>query len=228
MSWLDAISKEFVNSPLRVFPPLLLVLCGCASSGESPSSSLYREAGWLTGEQATQVALLDAVDHALSLSINGEDFHSYQIKKRRMDGQSYFEQATQPVSGRDADQLCLQSDDVNEWTQLACRAVVADLDPSDTSCQLSARCMRVRIAPFVLGKPESMAVVESALLEPCRFVPDYAELKRKHGINKPRGGRTRLGADVSRYWLFCSSGKKVSATLEKTSTEGRFLLKWFR
>ncbi|KAB2967570.1 hypothetical protein [Zoogloea sp.] len=228
MNWIDAISKEFVNSPLRIFPPLLLVLCGCASSGESLSSSVYREVGWLTGEQATQVALLDAVDHALSLSINGEDFHSYQIKKRRMNGRSYFEQATKPVSGRDAGQLCLENDDVNAWEQLGCRAVVADPDPSDTSCQLSARCMKVRIAPFVLGKRESMAVVESALLEPCRFVPDYAELKRKHGINKPRGGTTRLGADVSRYWLFCSSGKKVSATLERTNTEGHLLLTWFR
>lgn len=228
MGWLDAIRGEFANSPLYIFPSLLLVLCGCASSGESMSSSMYREVGWVTGEEATQIALLDAVDHALSLSMNGEDFHSYQIKKRRMSGQSYFEQATQPVSGRDANQLCLQSDDVNEWKQLACRAVVADLDPSDTSCQLNARCMRVRIAPFVLGKQESMAVVESALMEPCRSVPEYAELQRKHGINKPRGGRTRLRADVSRYWLFCSAGKKVSATLEKTSTEGRFLLKWFR
>lgn len=206
---------------------LFFILCGCASSGESLSASMHRELGWLSGEETTQVALLDAVDHALSLKVNGEDFHSYQIKKRWATGQSYFEQATTPINEGGVAELCSRNDGLNEWRQLSCKAVDADVPLSDKSCQISERCMRVRVAPFFMDSADYMEVIRAALNDPCRSVPEYDELKRKNGINKPRGGRTRLGADVSRYWLFCSSGKEVKAVLEGGG-DGVFFLKWSR
>lgn len=220
--------KRLVDKPLILSSIFLSILCGCVSSSESLSASTYRELGWLSGEQTTQVAFLDATDHALSLKINGEDFHSYQIKKRWATGQSYFEQATKPINEGEGRKLCPQNDGLNEWLQLGCRAVDADSPLSDKNCQISARCMRVRVSPFFLNNHEYMEVIRSAFNDPCRFVPEYDELKKKFGINKPRGGRTRLGADVSRYWLFCSSAKKVGAVLEGAGDDGVFFLKWSR
>lgn len=220
--------KRFVGRSLIFSTPLFFILCGCVSSGESLSASMYRELGWLSGDQTTQGAFLDAADQALSLKINGEDFHSYQIKKRWAAGQSYFEQATKPINESGADKLCSQSDGLHEWLRLGCRAVAADSPLSDKVCQTSARCMRVRVSPFFLNNHEYMEVLRAAFNDPCRFVPEYDELKRKFGINKPRGGRTRFGADVSRYWLFCSSGKKVRGVLEEAGDDGVFFLRWSR
>lgn len=220
--------RRSVGSPHLLAVPLFSILCGCVSSGDSLPSSMYRELGWRSGEETTQVALLDAADHALSLKINGEDFHSYQIKKRWAAGQSYFEQATKPSSESGTHKLCSQSDGLNDWARLGCKAVDADFPLSDKDCQISERCIRIRVAPFVLNSHEYMEAVRVAFNDPCRFVPEYDELKKQHRINEPRGGRTRLGADVSRYWLFCSSGKKVRAVLEGAGDDGAFSLKWSR
>lgn len=189
------------------------------------ASSSDREFAWHAGGHVnTHWSMLDALEQALSMAVNGEDLHSHQIHLRRRTGQTFRDQANL-THGRS---LCSEFKGSGDWAALECRpfAIPKNMDPSN-GCQ-SQRCTEIEFAPFVVNDAAIWAAIEAAAKEPCKHIPDYRELQKRHRTTEPRGGITMHTSNVSHYWLYCDTRRPITGSLSPTPKERVFVLRWHR
>jgi len=195
---------------------------GCGSAGNSISLGAYRAVAWHTGDDNIHISILDAIDQALSMKINGDDLHSHQISLRRRLGQTYFEQATQGEV-----RLCSEDDGIAGWINATCRSHQIT-DWNDPSCMLKERCVKIQLAPFIASNPEYIEVARKATENPCSHIPDYETLRKRHRIQEPRGGQTPHLAVTSEYWLYCDTGAPITGNLKESQTKDVVFVHWTR
>jgi hypothetical protein len=177
-------------------------------------------------EPLIYLSLLDAIEQSLSLKINGDDLHSHQIEFARKNGPANQVARISLYANR-ISRLCTSTEEQIDWAQMKCGALTP-LDSAQAPCNDEPACGRVRFAPFVTRDPELMAHATAALTDPCRNIPDWKQLQRRHHSRDPRGPATTHSADASHFWLSCDRAIRVSGTLEPETTAGDFVIRWTR
>jgi hypothetical protein len=197
-----------------------VVLSGCTTP--SPVQVLSNHS--INSDTLIYLSILDAVEQALSIGINGDDLHSHQLKIAERDG-VYNPVAQSSRYAYMNSALCSSMQARDAWSNMECSALSA-IDRARAPCQSSTRCGNFRLAPFVVHDKRLMAVVASAVSNPCNFIPDPEVLKRRHHSRDPRGPATMHSPDISRYWLSCGASNTIQGVMEPGETDDAFAIRW--
>lgn len=201
------------------------LLVGCNVPNQQTSTSAYREEGWTNGNPLIHWSMLDAVEQALSLSINSDDLHSHQIDLRKKRGQTLNAQSN--LSGVT---LCKEEQKQKNWADMECTAFDTRMNTSTQKTDLCKfkHCTEIRFAPFIVKSTHLMNVVNAAVTNPCAYIPDFKKLQIRHASNEPRGGRTMHTSNVSQHWLFCDADKPVKGHLIEVPNSNTYVIQWDR
>ena len=217
--------RSVIRSVAAVAIPLLI--SGCTGVGISASENARREAGWDGASPQIYWSMLDAIEQSLSLEVNHEDLHSYQIRMRMELGQSFDQQAnliTLPTY-----KLCNGEQGARDWAALKCKAYTTQILADEVSEQCKGnRCIKIRLAPFVINDEKLMNAVRRAANNSCQVIPDFQKIAERHGGPWPRGGGTMHRADVSIFWLFCGTKYPIKGSLISTEKNDLFVVQWGR
>lgn len=217
--------RSVVRSVTAVAVPLLI--SGCTGVGLSASEKARGEAGWDGASPQIYWSMLDAIEQSLSLEANHEDLHSYQIRMRKERGQSFDQQVnliTLPTY-----KLCNGEQGTRDWAALKCKAFTTQILANEVSEQCKGnRCIKIRLAPFVLNDEKLLNAVRLAANDPCQVIPSFQKNTELHGGQWPRGGGTVHRADVSIFWLFCKTKSPIRGNLASTETNDLFIVRWGR
>lgn len=178
----------------------------CLSVCQAQASSL--------ADFSVKASFIDAMSHALSHRVYGLDFHSYQRVRLKIADGDVFGAGIHAAYARVAH--CDRAQQINDWSQLTCRwddVIYAK------EC-VGKPCFVVRLAPFIVSDKELYRVVEAAVRDPCRFIPEAESINKKFNLRKVHSPGVLHISEISRYHLRCGLSAQVSGVMERRSGYG--------